>query len=257
LTEANYANGDYYHYTYDAVGNRLAQTSSVLVLPSTVNYVCDNANRIQTVNGVTYNFDANGNLLNDGVNAYTYDSANRLKTFNGTSSYSYNGLGDRIRQTVNGQQTNYTLDLNTGLTQVLNDGTNAYVYALGRIAQVNSSTEYFLGDALGSVRQLANQTGAITYARVYDPYGAATQTSGAARTAYGSTGEFTSNNLVYLRSRIYSPSMGRFLSRDTWGGDYQIPLSLNKWIYAGGNPVNRVDPSGLSTTKWNVHKSPV
>jgi YD repeat-containing protein len=52
LTEANYANGDYYHYTYDAVGNRLAQTSSVLGLLSTVNYVYDNANRVQSVNGV-------------------------------------------------------------------------------------------------------------------------------------------------------------------------------------------------------------
>ena len=29
LNEANYSNGDYYHYTYDAVGNRLTQETSV------------------------------------------------------------------------------------------------------------------------------------------------------------------------------------------------------------------------------------
>ena len=115
----------------------------------------DHANRLTSVDGVTYVYDNNGNLLNDGVSTYVYDSANRLKSVSNqssVSSFTYNGLGDRLQQTVNGVTTNYTLDLNTGLTQVLNDGTNAYVYGLGRIAQVNTTTEYFLGDALGSVR---------------------------------------------------------------------------------------------------------
>lgn len=107
-----------------------------------------------------------------------------------------------------------------------------------------TTTDYFLGDALGSVRQLTNQTGAITYARAYDPYGVVTQTSGASQTAYGYTGEFTSNNMVYLRSRMYSPGMGRFLTRDTWGGDANSPMSYNKWNYVGSNPLNRIDPTG-------------
>jgi YD repeat-containing protein len=70
----------------------------------------------------------NGNLLSDGVNAYAYDSANRLisVTGNSTSEYAYNGLGDRLQQTVDGVPTNYTLDLNARLTQVLSDGTNTY-----------------------------------------------------------------------------------------------------------------------------------
>ncbi len=34
-----------------------------------------------------------------------------------------------------------------GLTQVLNDGANKYLYRNGRIAQVGNSTVYFLGDA--------------------------------------------------------------------------------------------------------------
>jgi hypothetical protein len=78
------------------------------------------------------------------------------------SSYQYNGLGDRLSQTVNGVTTNYTLDLNTGLTQALSDGTNTYIYGLGRIAQVNTTTEYFLGDALGSVCQLTDPSSDIT-----------------------------------------------------------------------------------------------
>jgi len=226
-------------------------------------YLYDNANRVQSVNGVTYTFNANGNLLNDGVNTYAYDTANRLKTMNSgqpsATSYQYNGLGDRLRQTVNGNTTTFTMDLNTGLTQALSDGTNTYVYGLDRIAQTNiTATDYFLGDALGSVRQLIGQTGAITYARAYDPYGVVTQTTGASQTAYGYTGEFTSSNLVYLRSRMYSPGMGRFLTRDTWGGDVNNPMSLNRWNYTSANPINRVDPSGhcFGGSWWDIFNTP-
>ena len=80
------------------------------------------------------------------MNTYAYDSANRLKTIvNQQSSIEnrYNGLGDRLQQTVNGITTTYTLDLNTGLTQVLNDGTNTYIYGLGRIAQVVIAHDFF------------------------------------------------------------------------------------------------------------------
>ena len=40
------------------------------------------------------------------------------------------------------------------------------------------------------------------------------------------------------------PGTGRFLSRDNWAEDYNSPMSLNKWMYVEGNPVNYVDPSG-------------
>ena len=123
---------------------------------SVTSYEYDNANRLSSVLGpsstVQYTYDNNGNLLNDGVNTYVYDSANRLTAISGqqSASYTYNGLGDRLSQTVDSQTTNYTLDLNAGLTQVLDDGTNTYTYGLGRISQISNSTEYFLSDALGS-----------------------------------------------------------------------------------------------------------
>jgi YD repeat-containing protein len=66
------------------------------------------------------------------------DAVNRLKSVTqGTHlySYAYNGLGDRLSQTSNSVTTNYTLDLNAGLTQVLGDGTNTYLYGMNRISQ--------------------------------------------------------------------------------------------------------------------------
>ena len=188
----------------------------------------DSANRLTTAGGVNYTFDSNGNLLSDGANTYVYDSANRLASVSNqstVSSYRYNGLGDRLSQ----DGVNYTLDLNpstgsgqaSGLTQVLSDGTNVYTYGLGRISQQSGSTpEYFLGDALGSVRQLTNNAGEVTFAKSYDPqgYGVVTQASGEGQSLYGYTGEQQSNDIVYLRSRYYNAADGRFQSRDTWGG---------------------------------------
>jgi RHS repeat-associated protein len=53
--------------------------------------------------------------------------------------------------------------------------------------------------------------------------------------------------LIYLRSRYYSPETGRFLTRYIWQGDYNRPLSLNRWNYTYSNPVNFIDPSGFCT----------
>ena len=159
------------------MGNRLTQTvcSGAGCTPVVTNYTYDAANRLTSVNGVAYTWDNNGNLLNDGTSVYTYDAANRLKTVtqgSTVSSYVYNGLGDRLSQTVNGVATQYTLDLNTGLTQVLADGANTYLYGPTRIGeQQPAGFVYHLPDALGSVRQLVNAGGAATLTRSYEPLG--------------------------------------------------------------------------------------
>jgi hypothetical protein len=49
---------------------------------------------------------------------------------------------------------------------------------------------------------------------------------------------------VYLRARYYNPADGRFQSRDTWGGEVNRPLSLNRWMYVEGNPINALDHTG-------------
>jgi len=53
-----------------------------------------------------------------------------------------------------------------------------------------------------------------------------------------------STQLTYLRSRYYASNTGRFLTRDTWGGDANSPMSYNTWLYVAGNPINFTDPSG-------------
>jgi hypothetical protein len=46
--------------------------------------------------------------------------------------------------------------------------------------------------------------------------------------------------------------VGRFLTRDGWGGSYNQPLTLNRWNYTTSNPINLIDPSGRISEKDNI-----
>lgn len=135
------------------------------------------------------------------------------------------------------------LDLNAGLTQVLQAGGNTYLYGNEHTAQFDGTNPtYFLGDALGSVRQLAEGSGIITLAKNYAPFGQVLSSVGVSASNYAFTGEWASSaSLLYLRARLYDSSIGRFLSRDTWKGNANTPITYNTWIYAVSNPIIYVD----------------
>jgi RHS repeat-associated protein len=125
-----------------------------------------------------------------------------------------------------------------GLPKLLQDGTNTYVYGIGLISTTDGSGNqtYPQHDGLGSTVALANGSGAITGTYSYDVFGAVRSHTGGS-TEFGFTGEQNDpNGLEYLRARYYDPATGRFLGRDPLGQGYG---------YAGGNPANRVDPTGL------------
>jgi RHS repeat-associated protein len=65
--------------------------------------------------------------------------------------------------------------------------------------------------------------------------------------SYLYAGEQFDKNLgdYYLRDRYYSTDIGRFTQRDRFDGDMMNPLSLNRYGYTHGNPVNGIDPSGM------------
>jgi RHS repeat-associated protein len=256
LTSATYSDGKSFQYEYDAVGNRIISTQTITSTLVT-SYTYDVANRLTAVNGQAYTWDNNGNLLNDGSQTYLYNQANRLITITApglTWSAAYDGDGARLKQTVNGAETGYTLDLAASLVQVLMmqdaGGKTAYLYGVTRIGEKQpGGWAYHLGDALGSVRQLVDGSAQVTLARGYMPYGEPLWSVGSGVSAYGFTGEDWDNatSLVFLRARYMQPGLGMFLSRDPWSGDELQSLSHNGWLYVEGNPVKYRDPSGLIT----------
>ncbi len=254
LTRAAHSTGESFEYAYDAVGNRTAYTRTS-GSSAVTQYTYDAANRLTAVNGQAYTWDNNGNPLNDGSKDYVYDQANRLTNVNANGlawSATYNGDGARLKQTSNGAVTTYTLDLNAGLVQVLTmqdaGGKTAYLYGVTRIGeQQPGGWTYHLSDALGSVRQLADDAAQVTLARGYMPYGEALWSLGEGSSAYGYTGEDWNSyiNLVFLRARYMQPGSGVFLSHDPRDGDAERPGSMNGWNYVEDNPTNAIDPAGL------------
>jgi RHS repeat-associated protein len=245
LVAADYSTGEFFHYSYDAVGNRLTQDT----LAGTNIYAYDIANRLVAVDAVPYTWDDNGNLLDDGLREYAYDHANRLTAVSdqlSAFSFAYSGLGDRLRQTVDGLATEYTLDIETGLTQLLQDGTNRYLYGLGRIGEEQPARwRYHLADALGSSRHLTNASATITLSRSYKPLGGLFASSGSDDSVFDFVGEQRdATGLTFLRARYYASAQGLFISRDTWDLNPEQPISQNHWVYVNQNPVQYTDHSG-------------
>jgi RHS repeat-associated protein len=240
LTNADYTSGESYEYAYDPVGNRLQQ----IINGDTTDYLYDAANRLEAVNGQSYSFDNNGNLLATGVMTNVFDTANRLieTNRNGTALQPvYNGVGDRVAQMVGVTTTYFALDV-IGLPEVIQTSEgNSYLHLPGMIVAESAEGEvrYLLGDGLGSVRQAVDDTGQVVVYNEYDPYGNPITDHGSRITPYGYTGEWWQNDvgLLHLRARWYRPETGTFLSVD--------PVeSEPPYLYVGGNPINRIDPSG-------------
>ena len=51
----------------------------------------------------------------------------------------------------------------------------------------------------------------------------------------------------YLRQRYFASDLGRFVSEDPFDGIISLPISLNRYQYAGNDPINASDPSGEVT----------
>lgn len=56
--------------------------------------------------------------------------------------------------------------------------------------------------------------------------------------------------LYYLMARYYDSNVGRFITRDTFQGIQNDPLSLNQYVYTKNNPVMYIDPTGESSIKF-------
>ena len=254
-------------YTLDPVGNRTGATSTFNgISPGFGSYNADDEASNES-------YDANGNTTRTANgNSYTYDSENHMLSMTSGSTVVtmvYDAFGNRVSKTVNGVTTQYLVedDVNpTGYPQVVEEltgpigsgvVTRTYTYGLQRISENlspavtgNSTwTPSFYGyDGGGSVRQLTNSAGVVTDEYEYDAYGNSFTKSGTTPNNYLYRGEQFDPDLglYYLRARYYNPNTGRFMSRDPEDGKPIDPQPLHKYLYAGGDPVNRIDPTGRS-----------
>ncbi len=175
-------------YTWDNNGNLLNDGVNT--------YTYDSANELLTAQvdnspAVHYTYDANGNLLNDGVKTYAYDSANRLvsvSSSSGTATMAYNGLGQRLSMSAAGVTTQYVLDNNQVLTATSGSKTTFYLYGLGAVGELTDSWSYDLSDGTNTPRQLVNASGEVTFAARYTPWGDTLESNGTGNITFGYMG---------------------------------------------------------------------
>jgi RHS repeat-associated protein len=192
-------------------------------------------------------YDANGNLLNDGTNTYNWNARNELVQITGgsTSTFTYDALGRRQSVTVNGVASNYVYDglnivgeLNTGTTYLTGLGVDQM---LAMESSNGAQIASYLTDALGSTIRLTDQNGSKLVDYTYSLYGATNADASIVNPFQYAGRENDGTGLYYNRARYYSSTLQRFISQDPSG----LSAGVNMYAYVGGNPVMSTDPFGL------------
>ena len=125
-------------------------------------------------------------------------------------------------------------------------GTNLLAKFSKQSGNVKTDYQYYTQNAHGDVVNLTDADGAITKSYTYDAFGVEQNIDDADTNAFRYCGEYydAETGTIYLRARYYDPSMGRFISRDSYAGKIKEPLSLNLYTYCENNPILYMDSSG-------------
>ena len=110
----------------------------------------------------------------------------------------------------------------------------------------NTEKTYYVTDMHGNVVQLLDESGNVTKTYEYDSFGNEVKPEKKDENPYRYCGEYYDKETeeVYLRARYYEPGVGRFITRDTYTGESDEPLSLHLYTYCENDGVNAWDPSG-------------
>ena len=175
-------------------------------------------------------------------------------------TFAYDADGNRTAVTRDGVTTEYLVDKNQELAQVLVERTGAdrvtYVYGAERISmnRPGSGTRFFLADGQLSTRALTRLDGTVSDTYEFDAFGVLLDSSGSTPNDFLYTGEQLDPNVgfYYLRARYYAQALGRFLTTDPESGSIFEPRSLHRYLYANADPVDNRDPSGRSVFLFNM-----
>lgn len=246
-------------FTYDAFGN-LTKDGSISWMPG-----YDPSTNHYTLGGTSY--DADGNVLNDTFNTYTWDADGKnLSTYyqNGynpqTWSFINDALGHHVEMSINGTYSTSYLALGKFKLSANGQSPNYSEYPLpggSVLSQGGGATGVQLADWLGTIRAEYSYTGGgYQFSSAHAPFGetyASTASypegfAGNGGIGWGQSGDGVTGNTTYwFPERFLRSSQGRWLTPDPAGmdaADPSNPQSWNLYTYVLNNPLALVDPFG-------------
>ncbi len=263
LIGASYSDSTAIEYGYDLAGHR----TRMVVDGETTNYTVDAAGRLQSDGSATFHWDRQGNLTgvedDAGTTTYAFDVRHRLtgvtSPAQGTTTFEFYPDGRRLSRTdPDGTVTLYVYDGPNLLMELDATGQTVARYTSGDmddwLSMERDGQRYtYHADGLGSVVGLSDDTGSLVEGYRYSPFGRTEVLDGAgqplAESAVGNPFRFTGRQFLGLgelydyRARVYDPALGRFLSEDPVGANWDP----NRYAYALNNPTTWIDPTGLDT----------
>jgi RHS repeat-associated protein len=216
-------------------------------------------------------YDANGSMTCQGGSGPTcpggdnrrdYDGENRLVTaVDGTytTSITYGPDGARLRKAVAVAGGGTTTTLYFGDDVELTAG-QYLKYLPGDVKKVGSGaggTLYWQHrDHLQSVRVVTKGDGTKDDGATYRPYGEQLGFAGTTPQTKGFINQRLDDEsgLMYLHARYYDPQLGRFIQADP-SDPTAMGVGVNRYAYAGDNPVGYLDQTGLALTQGPLRGS--
>ncbi|MEV7679883.1 LamG-like jellyroll fold domain-containing protein [Streptomyces sp. NPDC088341] len=246
-------------YAYDRAGRLTAWTNG----PATTSYEWDDAGNRSGAGNAVSTYDARNRLLTDGTSAYGYTPRGTLTSVTAPGQDTRSLSFDAFERKITDGASTFAYDsldrvLRSGQTSLSYDGGSDNLAADGTGRYSRTPDGSLLAIAKGTTRQwavtdrhtdlvagLSPDGTTVTGSTSYDPFGEQTASAGTTSAlGYQSGWTDPASGDVNMAARWYQPGTGGFSSRDTLRPDPGPSAQANLYLYANGDPLNGIDPSG-------------
>jgi RHS repeat-associated protein len=255
LVLAEFEDESYASYSYDAFGRRVYREEMSWKDLDGIGKGKEKSNNGKGKGNCKDQSPGNGQFNNPGqgkkIGLYKkYGENGNSHVYHKETTYLYEGLSTDLHKEYsatgspyaeyykgpNGQLTSRKMFGNHGLSNPAHDPN----------LKTTGGMLYYQYDGQRAVSETTDRHGDIIERYRYDAFGGIFTGITSPYNHHGYTGMLYDGKtgFVDMNARWYEPNIGRFMSEDTYPGEWMNPQSQNRYAYVMNNPVNMWDPTG-------------